>query len=116
MGEYTITDRGTWLSTPADVTSTLVRYNAGQDDKNQDVGGTGENAADPLLNPAFFLSSTKICDDNKQLAADFLNWTISEDGQKVVEDFRSQFSSEWLYTRAPTRTDLKIQNCTVNGV
>ncbi|CAE6533714.1 unnamed protein product [Rhizoctonia solani] len=117
LGEYTITDRGTWLSTPTNYTSMLIRYNEGQDDPIQSTAGQPEGPADPLLNPAFFLSSTKVCESNKQLADDFLSWTISEAGQKVIEDFRGQTSpAEWLYTRAPTRNDLRIQNCSVTGV
>ncbi|KAH7340693.1 hypothetical protein B0J17DRAFT_568814 [Rhizoctonia solani] len=117
LGEYTITDRGTWLSTPTNYTGMLVRYNEGQDDPIQSTTGQPEGPADPLLNPAFFLSSTKVCESNKQLADDFLSWTISEAGQKVIEDFRGQTSpDEWLYTRAPTRSDLRIQDCSVTGL
>ncbi|CAE6518317.1 unnamed protein product [Rhizoctonia solani] len=117
LGEYTITDRGTWLSTPTNITSQLVRYNEGQDDPIQSTEGEPEGPADPLLNPAFFLSGAKVCESNKQIADDFLSWTISEQGQKVIEDFRGTASpSEWLYTRAPTRNDLRIQNCSVIGV
>ncbi|CAE7185965.1 unnamed protein product [Rhizoctonia solani] len=117
LGEYTITDRGTWLSTPADITNMLVRYNEGQDDPIQNTAGEPEGPADPLLNPAFFLTGTNICEGNKQLADDFLSWIVSEAGQKVIEDFRGQTSpTEWLYTRAPTRSDLRIQNCSITGV
>ncbi|CAE6409532.1 unnamed protein product [Rhizoctonia solani] len=116
LGEYTITDRGTWLSTSASITSQLVRYNEGQDDPTQSNAGQPEGPADPLLNPAFFLTGAKVCDSNKQLADDFLTWVISEQGQKVIEDFRGTASpTEWLYTRAPTRSDLRIQNCTIIG-
>ncbi|CAE6500282.1 unnamed protein product [Rhizoctonia solani] len=117
LGEYTITDRGTWLSTPTNITSMLVRYNEGEDDVTQSIASKPEGAADPLLNPAFFLTSTKICENNKKLADDFLNWTIHSDlGQKVIENFRGKASpSEWLYTRAPSRNDLRIQNCTFLG-
>ncbi|KAF8682208.1 PBP superfamily domain [Rhizoctonia solani] len=116
LGEYTITDRGTWLSTPVNVTSQLVRYNEGQDDPAQSAAGQPEGPEDLLLNPAFFLTGTKVCEGNKQLADDFLTWVVSEDGQKVIEDFRGTASpTEWLYTRAPTRNDLKIQNCSITG-
>jgi hypothetical protein len=116
LGEYTITDRGTWLSTSASITSQLVRYNEGQDDPTQSNAGQPEGPADPLLNPAFFLTGAKVCDSNKQLADDFLTWVISEQGQKVIEDFRGTASpTEWLYTRAPTRSDLRIQNCSIIG-
>jgi hypothetical protein len=91
-------------------------YNTGQDDPAQDVVGGTEAPADPLLNPAFFLTSTGICDANKKLADEFLEWTTnSEYGQKVIEQFRGKVSSEWLYTRAPTRKDLRIQDCSTLG-
>ncbi|CAE6425864.1 unnamed protein product [Rhizoctonia solani] len=116
LGEYTITDRGTWLSTSPIFTEMLDIYNTGQDDPAQDVAGGTEAPADPLLNPAFFLTSTKICDANKKLADEFLEWTTdSEHGQKVIEQFRGNVSNEWLYTRAPTRKDLRIQNCSTLG-
>ncbi|KAF8758500.1 PBP superfamily domain [Rhizoctonia solani] len=98
LGEYTITDRGTWLSTPVNVTSQLVRYNEGQDDPAQSAAGQPEGPEDLLLNPHFSLL------------------VPNEDGQKVIEDFRGTASpTEWLYTRAPTRNDLKIQNCSITG-
>ncbi|KAJ1306105.1 hypothetical protein OPQ81_010816 [Rhizoctonia solani] len=117
LGEYTITDRGTWLSTPTNITNMLVRFNEGEDDPAQSIKGKPEGPADPLLNPAFLLTSTKICKSNKKLADDFLSWTTHSDlGQKVVEDYRGKASpSEWLYTRAPSRNDLRIQNCTILG-
>lgn len=83
-----------------------MRYNEGKDD----------NPTDPLLNPAFFLSGTKTCDANKFIADRFLNWTISDAGQKVVEDFRGTAApQEWLYTRAPTGS-LSIKNCSAPGL
>lgn len=117
LKEYTITDRGTWLSTPTNITKMLVRYNEGEDDPAQSIAGKPEGLADPLLNPAFFLTSTKICNGNKDLADEFLSWTVDSDlGQKVIEEFRGNASpNEWLYTRAPSRNDLRIQNCTIIG-
>lgn len=100
LKEYTVTDRGTWLSTPKNVTDLLVRYNEGKD----------EDENDPLLNPAFFLSSNKTCTANKAIADRFLSWTISEEGQAAVENYRRPNSTEWLYTRAPTGK-LDIKNC-----
>ncbi|KAG9090375.1 hypothetical protein FRC06_001111, partial [Ceratobasidium sp. 370] len=72
LNEYTITDRGTWLSTNKTITDRLTIYNQGAD----------IDPADPLLNPAFFLSSSKSCAANMAMADKFLNWTISEVGQK----------------------------------
>ncbi|CAE6354383.1 unnamed protein product [Rhizoctonia solani] len=115
LGEYTITDRGTWLSSPPEVRDKLTVYNEGQDDPTQDDENEQEGLADPLLNPAFFLTRTNICDDNKNLADEFLDWTIGELGQKVIKDFRSDFSTKWLYTPGPTRKDLRIQDCDTPG-
>ncbi|KAG9079256.1 hypothetical protein FS749_008672 [Ceratobasidium sp. UAMH 11750] len=106
LGEYTITDRGTWLSTNKAVTDHLTIYNQ----------GTDTDPADPLLNPAFFLSGNKSCSENKAMADKFLSWTISEAGQKVIEDFRSAGSDDWLYTRAPVDPDQKIKNCSLSGL
>ncbi|KAF5372306.1 hypothetical protein D9615_009317 [Tricholomella constricta] len=44
LSEYTLTGRGTWLSSPAYITSQLSIFKAGSD-----------NAKDPLLNPAHVL-------------------------------------------------------------
>ncbi|KAF8712507.1 PBP superfamily domain, partial [Rhizoctonia solani] len=116
LEEYTITDRGTWLSTPKNITEMLVLYNEGKDDETQDNPDVVEGPADPLLNPAFFLTSTKICEENKDLADAFLDWVVDRAlGQEVIKGYRRNDSDEWLYTGAPNRTDLRIQNCTIQG-
>ncbi|KAG9097133.1 hypothetical protein FS749_007006 [Ceratobasidium sp. UAMH 11750] len=99
LNEYTITDRGTWLSTSKNITDRLTIYNQGAD----------KNATDPLLNPAFFLASS--CSKNTVMANKFLSWTISEAGQKLVENFRKEGSDAWLYTRAPVGPGQKIKDC-----
>ncbi|KAG9083730.1 hypothetical protein FRC06_004391 [Ceratobasidium sp. 370] len=106
LKEYTITDRGTWLSTNKTITDRLTIYNQGAD----------TDPADPLLNPAFFLSGNNSCSENKAMADKFLNWTISEAGQKVIEDFRKEGSDDWLYTRAPVGSGQKIKDCSVPGL
>lgn len=116
LKEYTITDRGTWLSTDKTYTDMLVRYNEGTDDPDQDDPTKPENPSDPLLNPAFFLIGSQVCQENQALANEFLDWVVSEGGQSVVGNFTGSQPSELLYTRAPTRTDLRIQNCSVTGV
>ncbi|KAF8610585.1 hypothetical protein BDV93DRAFT_483935 [Ceratobasidium sp. AG-I] len=105
LKEYTVTDRGTWLSTPSNITDLLVRYNEGKD----------ENETDPLLNPAFFLSSGHSCADNKDVADRFLNWTISEEGQAAIGSYTRPNSTDILYTGAPTG-NLTIKNCDVSGL
>jgi len=102
LKEYTVTDRGTWLSTPKNVTDLLVRYNEGKD----------EDENDPLLNPAFFLSSSHSCPHNKYVADRFLNWTISDEGQAAIASYTRPNSTDILYTRAPTG-DLVIKNCSI---
>ncbi|KAG8718964.1 hypothetical protein FRC08_003945 [Ceratobasidium sp. 394] len=106
LNEYTITDRGTWLSTNKTVTNRLTIYNQGAD----------KDAADPLLNPAFFLAGSKSCPENTAMANKFLSWTVSEAGQKVVENFRKEGSDAWLYTRAPVGSGQKIKDCKVTGL
>ncbi|KAF8610587.1 hypothetical protein BDV93DRAFT_463615 [Ceratobasidium sp. AG-I] len=105
LKEYTVTDRGTWLSTPKNVTKLLVRYNEGKD----------EDENDPLLNPAFFLSSSRSCPDNMYVADRFLSWTISEEGQAAIGSYTRPNSTDILYTRAPTG-NLAIKNCNAPGL
>ncbi|KAG8736032.1 hypothetical protein FRC12_017807 [Ceratobasidium sp. 428] len=105
LNEYTVTDRGTWLSTNKTVTDRLTIYNQGAD----------ADPTDPLLNPAFFLAGKKSCDANKEMADKFLTWTINE-GQAVVENFRKEGSSDWLYTRAPDGAHQAIKNCSAPGL
>jgi ABC-type tungstate transport system permease subunit len=106
LKEYTITDRGTWLSTPTEATELLTIYNEGSDD----------NEADPLLNPAFFLSSTQACPQNKEMAKKFIDWVIDEKlGQKVIAEFTSGNSSKTLYTAAPTEHQA-IMDCSAPGL
>ncbi|KAJ3041309.1 hypothetical protein HDV00_009581 [Rhizophlyctis rosea] len=112
LGEYTITDRGTWLSVPTDVISKLTLFNRGQDDPNQDTPEAREAPADRLLNPAFFLLGTRGCQQNIDVGNEFLDWVVSADGQKVIAEFEGTIGGgERLYTRAPTRTDLAIKGC-----
>ncbi|QRW10813.1 tungstate-binding protein [Ceratobasidium sp. AG-Ba] len=106
LQEYTITDRGTWLSTDKTYTDKLTIYNEGRD----------TDPEDPLLNPAFFLTSTKSCAQNKEMANAFLDWVVSDAGQKAVAEFKQPNSTELLYTSAPTGSNQMIKNCTVPGV
>lgn len=109
LKEYTVTDRGTWLSTPEKYTKQLVIYNEGND----------ENPQDPLLNPAFFLIGTKASD--RKLAKDFVDWVTSSNGQGVIENFKGKLggnSGESLYTGAPPKNDTRydrIRSCEVPG-
>ncbi|KAG6910328.1 hypothetical protein DXG01_011396 [Tephrocybe rancida] len=87
LSEYTLTDRGTWLSSPASVTGNLVIFKAGSDD-----------SSDPLLNPAHVLRGTKAT--NPDIAKSFMTWVIAKDGgQKVVAEFKKE--GKVLYSVAP---------------
>ncbi|KAG6843824.1 hypothetical protein H0H87_012883 [Tephrocybe sp. NHM501043] len=90
LSEYTLTDRGTWLSSPATVTDNLNIYKAGSD-----------NATDPLLNPARVLLGSKADSANKEIWTAFMEWVVSADGgQKVIREFKK--NGQVLYSEAPT--------------
>ncbi|TFK32375.1 hypothetical protein BDQ12DRAFT_716440 [Crucibulum laeve] len=90
LSEYTITDRGTWLSSPKSVTGNLDIFKAGSDD-----------ASDPLLNPAHVLLSSKANSQNVKVCEAFMSWVVSEDGgQKVIANFEK--NGEILYSKAPS--------------
>ncbi|KAG6827231.1 hypothetical protein H0H92_012713 [Tricholoma furcatifolium] len=90
LEEYTLTDRGTWLSSPSNVTDNLCIYKAGSD-----------NATDPLLNPAHVLLSSKANTTNQDIWTAFMQWVVSADGgQYIIETF--QKNGQVLYSPAPT--------------
>jgi ABC-type tungstate transport system permease subunit len=89
LSEYTLTDLGTWLSSPVSVTDSLVIYRAGSD-----------NASDPLLNPAHVLLGAKADPAHTAISKGFMEWVVSEDGgQKVVAGFKK--NGKVLYSKAP---------------
>ncbi|KAG6910327.1 hypothetical protein DXG01_011395 [Tephrocybe rancida] len=89
LSEYTLTDRGTWLSSPSTVTDGLQIFKAGSD-----------NATDLLLNPARVLLSSKADPANEEIWKAFMEWVVSADGgQKVIAEF--QKNGEVLYSQAP---------------
>ncbi|KAK1223620.1 hypothetical protein PQX77_013517 [Marasmius sp. AFHP31] len=90
LAEYTLTDRGTWLSTTPLVRDNLVVYKGAE--------GEGE---DVLLNPCNALLASKTLDG--EIAGGFMDWVVHQDGgQQVVRDFRK--NGEQLYTARP-KTD-----------
>ena len=90
LSEYTLTDRGTWLSSPTNVTSALTIYKAGTDD-----------ATDLLLNPAHVLLGAKADPANKAIWQAFMTWVVSPTGgQKVISEFKK--NGQVLYSQAPT--------------
>ncbi|KAF3389183.1 Tungstate-binding protein TupA [Penicillium rolfsii] len=88
LDEYTITDRGTYLSLPTALQNKTVIYKAGTDD-----------ALDPLLNPAHMLIAVGA--ENEEMAERFARWAVSNEGQEVITDFKK--NGQQLYTAAPAR-------------
>ena len=89
LSEYTLTDRGTWLSSPPSVTDELVVYKAAQDD----APANDDSAI--LLNPCTAVLSAEPVD--KELAGIFMDWVLDANGgQKVIREFKK--NGEQLYT------------------
>jgi ABC-type tungstate transport system permease subunit len=86
LDEYTITDRGTYLSIPTELQSKTVIYKAASDD-----------AEDPLLNPAHILIGVGAM--NEEMADRFARWAISDEGREVITGFKK--NGQQLYTAAP---------------
>ncbi|RHZ55573.1 uncharacterized protein CDV56_108002 [Aspergillus thermomutatus] len=86
LEEYTITDRGTYLSIDQELANKTTIYKAATDD-----------AADPLLNPAHMLVDKKAT--NMKMADKFTQWVISAEGQAVITGFKK--NEKQLYTAAP---------------
>ncbi|KAF3941563.1 hypothetical protein ABW19_dt0205609 [Dactylella cylindrospora] len=86
LKEYTITDRGTFLSIATSLQNQTVIYKAATD-----------NETDPLLNPSHLLIGTKA--EDKNITTLFKDWVIGEEGQKAITGFKK--NGEQLYTGAP---------------
>ncbi|ODH34887.1 hypothetical protein ACO22_03045 [Paracoccidioides brasiliensis] len=86
LKEYTITDRGTYLSVDKEIHDKVTIFKAGSDDAN-----------DPLLNPAHLLIGTKA--RNVEIANKFAQWITSPAGQKVIIEFKKD--GVQLYSGAP---------------
>lgn len=86
LDEYTLTDRGTFLSLPADLTNRTVIYKAATD-----------GADDQLLNPAHLLIG-KLA-PNPGTANAFAQWLVSSRGQDVIIGFKK--NGQQLYSPAP---------------
>ncbi|KAI9925794.1 hypothetical protein ASPWEDRAFT_29607 [Aspergillus wentii DTO 134E9] len=86
LEEYTITDRGTYLSISTDLQNQTTIYKAATDD-----------AADPLLNPAHMLVGKNA--KNLKTADAFAQWVISAEGQRTITGFKK--NGQQLYTGAP---------------
>ncbi|KAH6634499.1 hypothetical protein B0J18DRAFT_21715 [Chaetomium sp. MPI-SDFR-AT-0129] len=88
LNEYTLTDRGTFLSLPSNLTSATTIYKASTD-----------AAEDPLLNPAHLLVGAKA--PNPKTADAFAKWTVGPAGQNVIKGFKK--NGEQLYSPAPAQ-------------
>ncbi|GKT94841.1 extracellular tungstate binding protein [Colletotrichum tofieldiae] len=86
LKEYTLTDRGTYLSLDKALANQTVVYKAATD-----------NETDLLLNPAHLLVGRKA--KNLTIAYQFANWCVAQNGQKVITDFEK--NGEQLYSGAP---------------
>ncbi|KAF8445067.1 hypothetical protein L210DRAFT_3361159, partial [Boletus edulis BED1] len=94
LSEYTLTDKGTWLSSPEDVTSALSVFAQGGD----------INPNDPLLNPAHVILGAKADPANKEIWEKFIEWVkLPNGGQQVISDFKQPPgpSGVVLYSQAP---------------
>ncbi|KAJ3575008.1 hypothetical protein NP233_g1378 [Leucocoprinus birnbaumii] len=100
LGEYTLTDRGTWLSSTADVQNALTIFKAGSD-----------NETDILLNPARVLVAKPENTLDANITNAFAQWVVLYDaqnkqgGQYVAETYTGTAQTKQpfqpLYTRAP---------------
>ena len=70
LTEYTLSDRGTWLSSPSDVTGALRIYKAGSEENRE------------LLNPCHLLSSPSPMDEG--ITNTFMDWIRDWDGGQLV--------------------------------
>ncbi len=85
LGQYTLTDRGTWLFSKPPASFKI--FVEGSDD-----------ASDPLLNPCHALASTKT--SSQAVATEFIAWLVSAEGQGVIAGFKK--NGQVLYSPAPT--------------
>ena len=86
LQEYTLTDKGTYLSLDTSLQNQATIYKAATD-----------NADDVLLNPAHLLVGKKAA--YPDIADAFAEWVVSTDGQNVITNF--QKNGQQLYTGAP---------------
>ncbi|KAI9042677.1 uncharacterized protein KD926_005283 [Aspergillus affinis] len=102
LGEYTVTDRGTYmtLQNEENITDSIHIYKSGED-------------IPELLNPADILISKKA--EDKDLPSDFVQWVLSEDGQKVIVNFHKEHGF-CLYRGFPVEDgdDVKPTDCKWN--
>lgn len=96
LGEYTLTDRGTWITVyPDDSQAPLQMFLEGKDGNDD----RKEDQADLLLNPCHALVSTKT--PHRAMANDFVAYLVSPPGQDVIAKFTKGTSGVPLYSKAP---------------
>lgn len=84
LENYTITDRGTYLSIEQNAASRAVIFKASTDEPS-----------DPLLNPAHILVGKNA--KHEKMADKFAQWFIGFDGQRFITDLKK--NGRQLYTR-----------------
>ncbi|KAI9571747.1 hypothetical protein HD554DRAFT_2213768 [Boletus coccyginus] len=98
LSEYTLTDRGTWLSSPNEVTSALTIFAEGGDTDPNDL----------LLNPAHVLLGAGANSTNEEIWNKFMEWVVAPDGgQLVIQNFKKPSGPDGvqLYSVAPEGQD-----------
>lgn len=98
LKEFTITDRGTYLTLQSQnkaLTDLTTVYKSGEDDPD-------------LLNPGHLLISTK--SREKKLARHFVEWTNSEKGQTVIANFHKG-DGLCLYKPYPSANEVQPSKC-----
>lgn len=86
LKEYTLTDKGTYLTLDPKLAKQVKIYGIGKDHEN-----------DLLLNPASLLIGKRA--KTKVMVQRFANWAISCSGQDVIKSFQKE--GKKLYTGAP---------------
>jgi len=90
LGEYTLTDWGTYLSIDEEVQKQLIKYKKGTD-----------SADDTFLLPAHLLIGCN--SKNPETADAFAKWLVSDAGQASISGFKKK--GEQVYSRAPKALD-----------
>ncbi|KIK56478.1 hypothetical protein GYMLUDRAFT_230114 [Collybiopsis luxurians FD-317 M1] len=84
LEEYTLTDKGTWLSSPTNVTDNLVIYKQGLEPSESN--NTNDDTT-ILVNPCAAVLGSHTLD--QAVASDFMQWLVADDGgQQVVREFK----------------------------
>ena len=79
LSEYTLTDKGIWLSSPEAVTLPLTKFAEGGD----------SDPSDPLLNPAHVLLGAQAKIADRLIWQKFMEWVkLPDGGQRVIKDFK----------------------------